>query len=62
MIKTTAAAALMFMSAMVWAPAQASPNECEAIIVEVMEARKEGLITSAEASKIIHRCADATWN
>lgn len=62
MIKTTTAAVLMFMSAMMWAPVQASPNECEAIIVEVMEARKEGLISSAEASRIIHQCADATWN
>ena len=62
MIKTTTAAVLMFMSAMVWTPAQASPNECEAIIVEVMELRKEGLLTSAEASRIIHSCADATWN
>ena len=62
MIKTTAAAMLMFMAAMTWSPALASPNECEAIIVEVMEARKQGLLTSAEATKIIHRCADATWN
>ena len=62
MIKTTTAMVLMFMIGMVYQPVNASPNECEAIIVEVMEARKEGLITSAEASRIIHSCADATWN
>ena len=63
MIKTTTAAVLLFMTSMVFMPSAAtsSPNECEAIIVEVLYAQDRGQISNEEAARIIRRCSRATW-
>ena len=62
MIKTTAAAVLLFMTSMVFMPSVASsPNHCEAVIVEVLYAQDRGDITNEEAARLIRRCSKATW-
>ena len=62
MIKTTAAAVILFMTSVAFMPSAASsPNQCEAIIVEVLYAQDRGQLTNEEAARIIHRCSKATW-
>jgi len=62
MTKTTAAAAVLFMISMLFMPSVASsPNECEAIIVEVLYAQDRGQLSNEEAARIIQRCSQATW-
>ena len=62
MIKTTAAAIMLFMTSMTFMPlALSSPNECEAVIVEVLYAQDRGQLSNEEAARIIRRCSRATW-